>query len=1686
MNHSLFSHKPLLGAALCASVLVGITSCQDEDFGYNAEQIRYEKEFSKLYGEVPDGKSWDMSSYTNLYDPDSCYAGTQTRGTDFSGTLVEGTHYAVKGWWELPRQTHDWMVDALKEGKDNRYLGSNFVLQLPANDFVIIPIFQGASSINSELEIKINGYMSKSIWKKNQNLLVNDYYSSDAESMPAISSLPIDYNPETISDDTNGYISKYTNGKSDGTFVADNKWHMLGYYTGWQEDDKASNPRERLSSLTLDQIKAMDKEYQNEMYPSSTIKSKRLLSRPIYFRRNSISQVDKGFMYLSLHNTGTAWDMYSGYTKRWDQDTKEWTTIDHRLTSINPEGHMLALNVPSTYRPSASQLPDIHEGAGGDHQKASQVIMVACEDANGTRTDHDVNDVVFLIIGYPNAPTIVPTKETIEKRYMCEDLGGTYDFDFNDIVVDVAQTRYFKINADPSTIEDPTIENIHINDMIIDETKPTVQMATISHLCGTLPIQARVGNYFFPKISDPTDLGQTRRELEGEGILLTSDDGAFTRAQRPVGTVQAPSGWNPNKTRIITDNSWDPNKNNVRIYVEWPEDQNVEWDKDHKNNTNNGNSQHQSLTYLPTDDSDYFADFSAGNYKVVRFPDKYSSGEKKRIPYILATDTNVPWMNEGMHVPEEWIVGNFSAVLPELTKDNPADPGSCLFMERYPDADGEGRIWQGSVTGMANTTGIVFKPGSPEMKAIEESQQGIRGYYLLNVYTEPMRGETGRIGLATLGSNDTWVELANRPDGYMQFPVSDHQGRYKNTSLSDCNGLECTTIYLTPAEWSNIQTNGLVVTSRTDGLVIRKITTSRPCIFNSTTNDDVVRNNGAVVVDNGYTINIVKPQATTVNGKSINGSIRSNESERVAVYKKDDDTYNQGEQERVRIPFETAHFTRYGTVTLTAVGDPGCKFDCWIIDGVENHTIPNEYTFGCPFDKTDKDENPANASITISAKFAEAIDPELQFVDGTNEVDLTLALNGTKPYKVYATSKNMANLLNAFGENSQIVGVDFDTEGTGASAKHVIKLDPKTVGESSFILYQKDGDYNEVGYGVSGELKVNVKVIDQIPNLADDKKLASWMIRKWSDGTANAHIESDELNGKQQLPTGTQITGAWNKHIFSGDDYGSYTYYIDFPDANVLVAEVAEGNPIFNFNQQRGAEDNYPQSTGSRLAVSASQSTQYLTIVDNGANGAKTYIIDLKAIRKESGYLHLTSVNIPDGETAKVNWIKVDNNYSYLRDRWGKMKDMITPTVDGGVTLETTDVYNWNSPYSQTSTIASVPTGNIKDLTAVDHDNLVIYGGADSWPMRAVDLTRATKLVVECDAANTTEIFFQFNKVDWDHGMGSPQIGTSNRDVCAEVRTGDKVYFVVDLDKIRNNEGINYLYLNAINAHAKAQINEIYVDAKNSYGVDQYMSAMTKYEVHAFCHLTNKGEDNATFGYPTYMINSGSMFTKDGSGNYVAVPGNSINNVSKVYVSAGASVTITAPEVSGYNFKWSNGSTDYSRTETINADFTTYADYSYTIAKETELLAANDDQSGWTSLDYTNYTGGHNLGTESSIGDGYGDSNVGTGNFEDLSSYTVLKLVLKSAESGIGPRFVFNKQEDNSLFDIVENGANKEYLHVNHDLEKSNNVTIYYVNLKAIKESQGFVKLNCIKAIWSEDGKKISLYENPAVKDKSL
>ena len=152
---------------------------------------------------------------------------------------------------------------------------------------------------------------------------------------------------------------------------------------------------------------------------------------------------------------------------------------------------MLALDIDEEYMPK-----NIDE----EYKK----MIISCEDqAIDEKTDHDYNDVAFMIYGKPEIPDVKvveePIYDTFSKRYMIEDLGATDDFDFNDVVVDV-----FDVTTKTAVYE--IVNGIKVFKEWKDVTNR--QEAIIRCLGGTLDVTLQIGNTTWTKSNSQYPIGQ--------------------------------------------------------------------------------------------------------------------------------------------------------------------------------------------------------------------------------------------------------------------------------------------------------------------------------------------------------------------------------------------------------------------------------------------------------------------------------------------------------------------------------------------------------------------------------------------------------------------------------------------------------------------------------------------------------------------------------------------------------------------------------------------------------------------------------------------------------------------------------------------------------------------------------------------------------------------------------------------------------------------------------------------------------------------------------------------------------------------------------------------------------------------------------------------------------------------------
>lgn len=171
--------------------------------------------------------------------------------------------------------------------------------------------------------------------------------------------------------------------------------------------------------------------------------------------------------------------------------------------------------------------------------------IIGCEDNPVQNTsDNDYEDLVFMMYGKPAPPVnhVDEVEVSQGKRYMMEDLGADYDFDFNDVVVDVTNTYkkkvYYKYN-----------EN-NANALVFDREEEIAgtrkQEAIIRAAGGTLDFTLQIGTKTWTKsskftITDMLNTGWNNTEIDKNGVL----------------------------DRItIDDNSWNPDANNISVTVQ--------------------------------------------------------------------------------------------------------------------------------------------------------------------------------------------------------------------------------------------------------------------------------------------------------------------------------------------------------------------------------------------------------------------------------------------------------------------------------------------------------------------------------------------------------------------------------------------------------------------------------------------------------------------------------------------------------------------------------------------------------------------------------------------------------------------------------------------------------------------------------------------------------------------------------------------------------------------------------------------------------------------------------------------------------------------------------------------------------------------------------------------------------------
>lgn len=617
--------------AILASM--GLTSCEDYEAGFMAADIfrgTYARIFVEKHGAIDPEETWDLST-----------AGGRRSGV--CATRAAGTYTSVAsddGYYYLPDEQLNWMKTRLPEQTNNSSNMKPFeMFWEKGNVFEVIPIYEGYAELRWKLGIKVMGandviLFEDTFWEKPKgNGSDNFQVIWDAEpTLAKENEISVFY--ETTAQEAliwawdkdgsqiegfndwdnrpkmtrigckgvNNYVYKYTfSGSKIPTgvkFIDGNDCDLdfvnNGYY-------KANGGRGEYVS-TISALYNVETTYKNKdtwipfkdrdngLY-AAQFRSKPVLSKD--FLDTDFPTGSKVLFYLQIideNGNPTGEVQFS--------DRKQMTLLECQRPSNIPEGY-------KTY-----------------------ILGVEYESLTSNTCDRDYNDIVFLIAGKVPDPvyyTPDPYVKVTEKRYMCEDLTNTGDFDFNDIVIDVRQTytRYFTETA------------VGSKDYVVDH-ETTEQEAKVSWLCDTVPLTAQVGDYRFPLITNPSDRKQSIDQLHSsesnydEGNWFSGS--GTTEGYCPMGE----DDWVP-----IT--GWDPDANNISIFVCWDG---------------------TKATTL----KDATSIEGGSKVWISKFPEKGS------VPYIIATDFKDEWTEECHDIDEKtWWRDHFLWSSPTDKQSSPAN-----------------------------------------------------------------------------------------------------------------------------------------------------------------------------------------------------------------------------------------------------------------------------------------------------------------------------------------------------------------------------------------------------------------------------------------------------------------------------------------------------------------------------------------------------------------------------------------------------------------------------------------------------------------------------------------------------------------------------------------------------------------------------------------------------------------------------------------------------------------------------------------------------------------------------------------------------------------------------------------------------------------------------------------------------
>lgn len=710
----------MLWGGLAATMLL-TASCQDEDFGFTADQIAYRSNFEKSFGNIDPDQIWDFSTYNlTRLGLEGGPSSDATRASYTGGFKVElipedasKMSATLDKHFELGPPMMNWLDQNLTEKVNHRDKGKNFLLSSPESgkDFLFIPIYQGHAGMEWELHLvaaphgQSTPYYDYTIWSKSDGVEYLIDYNKAPEfyfthentttqflewrdgmrggQLSFADAVTLNKSDNTIGDgpviikfglpagkEVHGQfkvgdllLTVMVDGEITQNFDFDNtsgsefKTYevVVGYcqdgvikdfYVPAEDntdaipdptDEKADNspmlaPRRRAAAAFNAEGNEIDLKrlvwnfwnvsLEHDGYPGLNSYEDATRIR-IYTQFDYVTDwIEADLSYQTGHTMDRAGVRAHPVQIKTSEISRSFLLylkitkgVDGYATTgtcqRSDEGMMLALTECNVLSEPANQVRlnqfvDELGISGLDRGgKDAQYMVLGVEDANQGGSDWDLNDVVFLLVGLPDAPDI--KEQIVKKRYLIEDLGSTYDFDFNDIVVDVTQERLLHPNGQAS---------------------PKSTYVQLRHLCGTIPFRVKIGDEI---------LGVTDDNPRG---IFAGQNGECGEGGSGVDPALIPAYNSFTKPFYLKNaDSWDPVKNNITV-TSWPSYAGMGTltaEQIAKGWTNGVDDGSVLLHPIPE---------TAG--------ETYGFPETGKFPYIIACDQNVMWMPEQYTVPRAW------------------------------------------------------------------------------------------------------------------------------------------------------------------------------------------------------------------------------------------------------------------------------------------------------------------------------------------------------------------------------------------------------------------------------------------------------------------------------------------------------------------------------------------------------------------------------------------------------------------------------------------------------------------------------------------------------------------------------------------------------------------------------------------------------------------------------------------------------------------------------------------------------------------------------------------------------------------------------------------------------------------------------------------------------------------------